>query len=106
MSMSRSQCLVVRDGQTRQIDVADLVPGDVVVLQPGDRVPADLRLLDTKNLRCDEALLTGESQASDKDPAPVAEHAPLAERTSMAYMGTLVDRKSVVEGKRDDSGAR
>lgn len=90
MSMSRSQCLVVRDGQTRQIDIADLVPGDVVVLQPGDRVPADLRLLDTKNLRCDEALLTGESQASDKDPAPVAEHAPLAERTSMAYMGTLV----------------
>ncbi|MDQ2075296.1 HAD-IC family P-type ATPase [Marinimicrobium sp. ABcell2] len=90
LSMSRSQCLVVRDGHTRSIDSSALVPGDVVLLQPGDRVPADLRLFDSKNLRCDEALLTGESQASDKDPEPVSEDTPLAERSSMAYMGTLI----------------
>jgi len=90
MSMSRSQCLVLRDGATRSLDSEALVPGDIVVLQPGDRVPADLRLLSVKNLRCDEAMLTGESQASDKSTEPVAEQTPLAERASMAYMGTLV----------------
>ena len=90
MSMSRSQCLVLRDGATRSLDSEALVPGDIVLLQPGDRVPADLRLIASKNLRCDEAMLTGESQASDKSTEPVAPEAPLAERSSMAYMGTLV----------------
>ncbi|MEX1056871.1 MAG: HAD-IC family P-type ATPase [Natronospirillum sp.] len=90
LSMSRSQCLVLRDGATHSLDSEQLVPGDVVLLQAGDKVPADVRLLESKNLRCDEALLTGESQAVDKIVAPVSADAPLAERLNMAYMGTLI----------------
>ncbi len=90
LSMSRSQCLVQRDGATLSLDSEQLVPGDVVLLQAGDKVPADLRLLESKSLRCDEALLTGESQAVDKITTPVSADAPLAERLNMAYMGTLI----------------
>ncbi len=90
LSMSRSQCLVLRDGATLTLDSEQLVPGDVVLLQAGDKVPADVRLLESKSLRCDEALLTGESQAVDKVTAPVSPDAPLAERINMAYMGTLI----------------
>jgi magnesium-transporting ATPase (P-type) len=90
LSMSRSQCLVLRDGATLTLDSEALVPGDVVLLQAGDKVPADIRLLESKSIRCDEALLTGESQAVDKVTAPVSAEAPLAERLNMAYMGTLI----------------
>ncbi len=90
LSMSRSQCLVQRDGATITLDSEQLVPGDVVLLQAGDKVPADVRLLESKSLRCDEALLTGESQAIDKITEPVTADAPLAERLNMAYMGTLI----------------
>ncbi|WP_051234793.1 cation-translocating P-type ATPase [Marinimicrobium agarilyticum] len=90
LSMSRSQCLVQRDGATITLDSEQLVPGDVVLLQAGDKVPADVRLMESKSLRCDEALLTGESQGVDKITEPVATDAPLAERLNMAYMGTLI----------------
>ncbi|WP_133612582.1 HAD-IC family P-type ATPase [Dongia mobilis] len=81
---------VLRDGQRRAIDVAGLVPGDIVMLEAGDRVPADLRLLRSRSLRIDEAMLTGESVAVDKGEAPVATVAMLGDRTCMAYSGTLV----------------
>ncbi|RJQ46745.1 MAG: cation-transporting P-type ATPase [Gammaproteobacteria bacterium] len=79
-----------RDQRQVLIPAEQLVPGDVVLLQSGDRVPADLRLLQVKNLRIEEASLTGESLPAEKDIAPVALHAPLGDRACMAYAGTLV----------------
>ena len=88
--MVRTECKVWRSGHIITLDSEQLVPGDVILLQSGDRVPADVRLFQIKDLRCDESALTGESQPVSKQEAPVAETAPLAERTCMAFMGTLV----------------
>jgi len=80
-----------REGQWRDVAAAELVPGDVVALEAGNVVGADLRLLEVAGLRIDEAPLTGESQPVDKDAAPVAERdVPLGDRVDMAYSGTLV----------------
>ncbi|MCC5871489.1 MAG: cation-transporting P-type ATPase [Gammaproteobacteria bacterium] len=87
--MLSPQAVVVREGHRREVEAKSLVPGDVVLLQAGDKVPADLRLLDTKNLRIDEAVLTGESVPVEKAVTPVAEDAPLGDRFAMAYSGTL-----------------
>ncbi len=84
------QALAMRDGHRVCLPARDLVPGDVVYLASGDKVAADLRLVQTKGLRLQEAVLTGESLPVDKSAAPVAAETPLAERTSMAYSGTLV----------------
>lgn len=81
---------VPRDGRRQQIPAEQLVLGDIVVIEAGDRVPADLRLVQSKGLRVEEAALTGESVPSDKDVAPVVENTPLADRSSMAFSGTLV----------------
>jgi len=81
---------VVRDGALQVVDVAALTPGDVVLIEAGDRVPADLRLVDARALRIDEALLTGESVTAEKTTAAVALDAPLGDRAGMAYSGTLV----------------
>jgi magnesium-transporting ATPase (P-type) len=81
---------VIRDGTRREIDAADLVIGDLVVLASGDRVPADLRLIAVKDLRVEEAALTGESLPVDKTTEAVAADAPLGDRSGMAYSGTLV----------------
>ena len=81
---------VTRDGARTSVPAAELVPGDIVHLEAGDRVPADLRLLRARGLLVDEALLTGESVASEKHEEPVAPDAPLGDRTSMAFSGTLV----------------
>ncbi len=76
--------------ERREIDAAELVPGDIVVLTSGDRVPADLRLLKAKNLRIDEAALTGESVPVEKGSEPVAADATVGDRTGMAFSGTVV----------------
>jgi magnesium-transporting ATPase (P-type) len=89
-AMLASHAIVLRDGQRREIAAAELVPGDIVLLGSGDRVPADLRLVRAKNLRINEAALTGESLPVDKDAAPAAADAALGDRTSMAYSGTVV----------------
>lgn len=83
---------VIRDG--RQIDVSaeDVVPGDLVAIEAGDRVPADIRLGRSRNLLVDEAVLTGESVPVDKANVPTGSEAVLAERTAMAYAGTTVAR--------------
>lgn len=86
----KTQTTVLRDGRRRSIDAAELVPGDVVLLQSGDRVPADLRLFNIRDLRIDEALLTGESVPVDKHVDAVAAQTVLAERKNLAYTGTLV----------------
>ncbi len=81
---------VLRAGQRCSIDVAGLVPGDLVLLEAGDRVPADLRLIRARSLLIDEAILTGESVAAEKTEAPAPTQAPLGDRLSMAFSGTLV----------------
>lgn len=81
---------VVRDGREQVVDSAELVPGDLVVLEPGSRVPADLRLCSVNELQVDESLLTGESIPVEKDTAPVAERTSIGDRTSMAYTGSVV----------------
>jgi cation-transporting ATPase F len=85
-----SEATVVRAGRTRRIAAADLVPGDVVLLQSGDKVPADLRLIRTRELRVDESALTGESVPVDKHADPLERDTPLADRRNMAYSSTLV----------------
>ncbi|MBL9031852.1 MAG: HAD-IC family P-type ATPase [Phycisphaerae bacterium] len=90
----RIEATVRRDGQRRRIDAADLVVGDVVILEPGDKAPADVRLLDgtVRDLRVDESMLTGESRAVAKDPAALPEATVLADRRCMVYAGSLVVR--------------
>ncbi|MBC7290796.1 MAG: HAD-IC family P-type ATPase [Actinotalea sp.] len=89
-AMLAQHAAVVRDGGRHEIDAADLVPGDVVLLQSGDRVPADLRLVRVHNLRVEESALTGESVPVDKTVDRVAPQAPLGDRTCLAFCGTLV----------------
>lgn len=81
---------VRRAGRETMLDALALVPGDVVVLNPGDRVPADMRLFEAAGLRTEESALTGESASVEKSVAPVAADAPVAERHSMLYLGTSV----------------
>ena len=88
--MSATRASVRRAGRRETIAADQLVPGDVVLLEAGDRVPADLRLIRASNLKIDEAILTGESAAVEKDTPAVADDAALAERASMALSGTLV----------------
>ena len=88
--MLAPRCRVRRDGRTQEVDAEALVPGDVVELALGDRVPADVRLASVTGLATDEAALTGESAPVSKDAAPVPEATPLAERASMAWQGTTV----------------
>lgn len=83
---------VVRDGRRLTLETSELVPGDRVLLTAGDKVPADIRLCQASQLQIQEAALTGESLAVDKDPAPVAADAELGDRRCMAYSGTLVTR--------------
>ncbi|MBM3984199.1 MAG: HAD-IC family P-type ATPase [Planctomycetes bacterium] len=81
---------VLRDGRRQTVAVESLAPGDLVLVEAGDRVPADLRLVRARGLLVDEALLTGESVAAQKSEAASPMDAPLGDRHGMAYSGTLV----------------
>ena len=87
-NMLSPRCEVVRDGQECTIEASQLVPGDVVLIDTGSRVPADLRLLDSLQLRMDESALTGESLPVPKATLPVDASASLADRASMLWTGT------------------
>lgn len=89
-SMVAKEAVVLRDGRRRRVPHTELVPGDIVVLEAGDAVPADARIIWSRALRADESSLTGESVPVDKTPASVAPDAPLAERSSMVFAGTTI----------------
>jgi Ca2+-transporting ATPase len=83
---------VVRDGAERTLPAAEVVPGDLVIVREGDRIPADARIVGAERLAVDESLLTGESAPVEKDANAVPAGSPLAERYSMLYAGTGVTR--------------
>ena len=84
------EAVVVRDGEKKTVDAEELVPGDVVMLKSGDKVPADIRLVRVKDLRLEESPLTGESTAVDKQSDAVDEGAIVGDQASMAFSGTVV----------------
>jgi magnesium-transporting ATPase (P-type) len=89
----RIHALIQRDGEVREVDAQEVVPGDVVWLESGNRVPADMRLVGTQGLEIDESLLTGESLAVSKDPAWTGvEATAVADRNNMAFAGSIVTR--------------
>jgi Ca2+-transporting ATPase len=86
--MSAAEAHVVRDGERRKVRAADLVPGDVVLIEEGDTIPADARVVEAAALQTAEAALTGESVPVEKDPSAVAEDAGLGDRRDMVFSGT------------------
>ncbi|HIH03487.1 MAG TPA: HAD-IC family P-type ATPase [Methanoregulaceae archaeon] len=101
---------VLRGGHTLSVPAEDVVPGDRVLLESGNRVPADLRLVEVDDLAVDESALTGESLPVEKAEQPVAPDAPVAERRSMAHAGTVVTSGrgagvAVATGGRTEIGA-
>src|SRR5215475_344761 len=89
-NMLSAEARTVRGGEMRMIPAEELVPGDVVILESGDKIPADLRLVDAKNLRTEEAALTGESVPADKGTDAVPANATVGDRENMAFSGTMV----------------
>ncbi|MBF2035262.1 MAG: HAD-IC family P-type ATPase [Leptolyngbyaceae cyanobacterium T60_A2020_046] len=85
-----TEATVIRDGKKARVNSRDLVPGDLVLLASGDKVPADLRLVTVRDLQVSEAALTGESVPVQKAAAPLSEETGLADRRNMAYAGSLV----------------
>ncbi|MGO1948398.1 MAG: cation-translocating P-type ATPase [Mycobacteriaceae bacterium] len=90
--LSSPEANAVRDGHMARIDADHLVPGDIVRLESGDKIPADLRLMEANGLRVDESMLTGEVLPVTKDTevGDLADDAPVGDRVTMAYSGTLV----------------
>ena len=88
--MLSPNAMVLREGRQTTIRAEELVPGDIVLLQPGDKVPADLRLIQLKGLQIQESVLTGESMAVEKMTDPVAQGSVIGDRRCIAFSGTLV----------------
>ena len=82
---------VIRDGQRTNVLSNEVVPGDIVLLEAGDKVPADIRLIQARNVSVEEAILTGESVPTQKGVDPVMADAPVGDRTCMLFSGTLVN---------------
>lgn len=88
--MTVTEARVLRSGEIHKIPSVELVPGDIVLLQSGDKVPADLRLFRCRDLQVDESTLTGESVPVQKDPDPLPAETQLADRRNLAFSSTLV----------------
>lgn len=88
--LSASEAEVWRSGKMKKVSSADLVHGDIVNLSPGNKVPADCRLIESIRLDINESILTGESHPAEKDTDDIQKDVPLAERKNMGYMGTIV----------------
>jgi Ca2+-transporting ATPase len=107
--MLRTESTVRRDGRKQRVSSSELVPGDIVLLQSGDRVPADLRLTTIRSLQCDEAALTGESVPTEKVSGNLPSDTVLGDRRNMAFAGTLVtygqaEGVVVATGDRTETG--
>lgn len=107
--MSAPKAKVIRNGKLKEISSLNLVPGDLVILEEGDVVPADVRLIETHELLIDESSLTGESEGVEKSTEVLKEDTPIFERSNMAYMNTVVLRgrgKGIVvaTGKQTEIG--
>jgi magnesium-transporting ATPase (P-type) len=89
-SLLRIQARVLRDGAEEDIDSEELIPGDLVFLESGSKVPADLRIIETNGLEIDESLLTGESQAVNKNTTVVKKDVGVADRKNMAFAGSTI----------------
>lgn len=89
-SYIKDRCRVIRDKNEQEIESSFLVPGDIVKLSYGSRIPADARLFSTNSFKVDEAILTGESVPENKSTEMIEESTPLADRVNMVYAGTLV----------------
>ncbi|MFG6089806.1 cation-transporting P-type ATPase [Enterobacter soli] len=89
-NMLSSEAVVVRQGHHETIPTTTLVPGDIVVIRAGDRIPADLRVIEAHNLRVEEAILTGESTVVEKNSDALSGELPLGDRYNLLYSGTTV----------------
>jgi Ca2+-transporting ATPase len=88
--MAAPKATVRRDGEVKLIPAREIVPGDILLLETGDKVPADARLIVVSNLKVNEATLTGESMPVDKHTQVLGEKVPVAERKNLVYMGTII----------------
>jgi Ca2+-transporting ATPase len=86
--MAAAQASVIRDGERRSIPAAEVVPGDIILIEEGDTIPADARVIQSTALQVAEAALTGESLPVSKDVAPIQEEVPLGDRHDMVFSGT------------------
>jgi magnesium-transporting ATPase (P-type) len=89
-NMLSSDARVIRNGAHETIPTTEIVPGDIIVLRAGDRVPADMRLIEAHNLRVEEAILTGESTVVDKHVEAMSGELPLGDRTNLVFSGTTI----------------
>ncbi len=88
--MLSSEAVAIRQGNHETIPTTSLVPGDIVVIRAGDRIPADLRVIEAHNLRVEEAILTGESTVVEKTTEPLSGDLPLGDRSNLLFSGTTV----------------
>ncbi|MGK7390613.1 MAG: cation-translocating P-type ATPase, partial [Candidatus Cyclobacteriaceae bacterium M2_1C_046] len=104
--MVKHTTTVIRNGEKKQVDAKEVVPGDIIAVSEGESVPADARLISIKNLQTIEASLTGESEPSTKETEQVDKDTPVADRKSMIFKGTQVGRgtgKAVVTGTAENT---
>jgi len=91
IQMAAPKAKVRRDGIVKQIPAKEIVPGDILLFETGDKVPADARLIESSNLKVDEAILTGESMPVDKHTMPIEGDITVADRKNMVHMNTIVN---------------
>ena len=89
MALAAPESSVVRDGERQRVAAHELVPGDIVLVEAGDKIPADVRIVESANLQADEAALTGESMPVAKDTRPIGADAGLGDRINMLFSGTV-----------------
>ncbi|HAA85553.1 MAG TPA: ATPase [Kosmotogaceae bacterium] len=88
--MASPHAMVLRDGEPREVEVENIVPGDILLLETGDRVAADARIIESEDLQIDESALTGESEPVSKSPKKIEEDTPMADQKNMLWMSTSV----------------